>query len=717
MQKKTMLLATLVISSLFCPALFAVDGCSAFDKKYCIENDYLGRSLAIVEGKLKTVAIVNKRFGNKTIIPSSCEEFRIRISQGTHTTGTDTTLTTDDFQVESFSHYPLEGKIGKGFAFRLKNKAHLLTVTVSYELRDAESYIRKRLTILSGKPVTLERIDVEAIGARDAYQPYSEKLITAKGPNRWKPGLGQPLFTTETGTFWGIEFPAANNFVKDGTLYCGYLWGREIEANHTYNTYRAVVGVSDDPEYTSDAFYEYINHIRVRPLRLRVQYNSWFDYGGGVNKDKFKSSVTRIHDELVVKRGNKPFQAQVIDDGWQDTEGWKETVWKVNHKFDHDFSTSLRTVRDAKSELGIWLSPQCNFGAKRAVPDMRKNGFEALENWMSLAGPNYMKALEQRMLELTGLGISYFKLDGCFGHLNTREFDIYGDKHGLPYMPQLGLEGLKPNSQELNDPKYDELKIYYLVAGSEKLMQIFKKMDEINPDVYIVISNGAWLSPWWMMHCDTVWMINAGDAAGGSDRTQELVYRDGIYYDIWVKENTHYPQNSLFNHEPKKTKTGESKDAFRDYLYMNMSRGTGFIELYIKTFKLADQDWDVLSEGLHWAGHIFPTFGRSTMHGGNPKKDEVYGFTGWNAKQGYVSIHNPGDKAKSYTFKLNRKFGLLPDSGQFNLSSPIQRCVKGLNKDYRYGDSLTLDLDPKEIIILNFDKDNVDWKLLRDLQK
>ena len=96
---------------------------------------------------------------------------------------------------------------------------------------------------------------------------------------------------------------------------------------------------------------------------------------------------------------------------------------------------------------------------------------------------------------------------------------------------------------------------------------------------------------------------------------------------------------------------------------------------------------------------------------------QVYGFTGWNKTQGYVSIHNPGDKTQSYTFTLDRKFGLHPDSGTFNLSSPILRCVKGLKKQYSYGDSITINIEPKGIIIINFDKMIVDWKVLRDLQK
>jgi hypothetical protein len=241
-------------------------------------------------------------------------------------------------------------------------------------------------------------------------------------------------------------------------------------------------------------------------------------------------------------------------------------------------------------------------------------------------------------------------------------------------------------------------------------------MSRVNPDVYIVISNGAYLSPWWLMHCDAVWMINAGDAAGGSDRTEELVYRDGVYHEIWKNDRTHYPMNSLFNHEPKKVNSGESAESFRDYLYMNMSRGTGFIELYLKTFALSQSDWDVLAEGLHWVEHVFPTFTRAHMHGGDPRLKQVYGFTAWNAEQGYVSIHNPDDTEQTYTLSIDRDIGLLPKKTVFHTSSPLDRSLDGLKATYMYGDDLSVALKPKEIRIINFGTEKHCWMTIKALQ-
>ena len=56
-------------------------------------------------------------------------------------------------------------------------------------------------------------------------------------------------------------------------------------------------------------------------------------------------------------------------------------------------------------------------------------------------------------------------------------------------MPQLGLEGFSSNDERLNDSRYDELKLYYLTAGTERLMKIFNRLGEVNPDIFIAITS------------------------------------------------------------------------------------------------------------------------------------------------------------------------------------------------------------------------------------
>lgn len=680
---------------------------------HSLENQHIKRVISTDNNQLTTTSIVNKR-AQRTLTPKACAEFSLRLSQGTNKPNTVFTLTSKDFD-----HVSTEQTDKQQLVVSLQNQQHQIEVEVHYSLEGDAFYMRKHLEITSKQAICLERVDVDALSFDDAYQPYQEKKITAVAPWQWKPGLGQPLYTTQTATFWGTEFPASLNYVDGQKLRCGYLHGRLLKPSKTYTTYPAVMGVSDDPAFTSDSFYDYINEIRVRPLRLQTQYNSWFDYHGGVSRKSFIKSVNTVNDELCLKRGVTPLKAYVIDDGWQDSNkksDWSDKVWKVNKKFDPHFADSQAAVQSAGSSLGLWLSPGCNFGAKKVVPTLRAKGWGGLDNYMSLADTIYMDKLEQRMVELTAQGTTYFKLDGLFGHLNLRDFDIDGAAHGVPTMPQLGTKGWRSDDKRLNDSKYDELKLYYLTVGTERMMRIFQQMAKKNPEVYIVISNGAYLSPWWLMHCDAVWMINAGDAAGGSSRTKELVYRDSVYHNIWAKEKTQYPMNALFNHEPKKTKSHESKETFRKYLYMNMSRGTGFVELYIKTFALKDYDWDVLAEGLLWVEDIFPTFERSRMHGGDPKENEVYGFTAWNSDRGYISIHNPAATSQTYTITLDRSFGLVPGKTSYQLSSPIADSLIGLNEKYNYGESFNLTLKAGEIRILNFDQQKRDWSTLKALQ-
>ncbi|HOR96829.1 MAG TPA: hypothetical protein PLZ74_00475 [Kiritimatiellia bacterium] len=689
---------------------------NTFAQRFTIENHALRRTLTTEGGVLRTEEIENKL--NKSVTPlSQAPEFRLRFSEGTHRPETAFTLTSADFELATIKQAPR--KDSEPLSFTLRNAKHGITIAVAFSVNATDAFLHKQLTVTSGKPITLERIDVDALTLPDAYQPYTTREITAQAPARWSPGLGQPLYGAKSATFWGVEFPAADNLVNEKLLLSGYLWGRQLQAGVPYKSYRAVMGVADDPAFVSDAFRDYITQRRVRPLRLQTQFNSWFDRGRGVNKENFKEAVEKIHKELVVERGCAPLKAYVVDDGWQDVHAdWSGKVWKVNSKFDADFASTLTVIREAKSTLGLWLSPGCLFGASAQVDKLRGQGFEALDVWMSMAGPKYMQALEDRVLELTKQGVGFFKLDGIFGHLNRRTFELKGDKYGLPIMPQLGIEGFKSDDKRLNDSKYDELKIYYLTAGTERLMEIFKKQAAINPEVYIVISNGAWLSPWWLMYIDSVWMINAGDAAGGSSRTEELVYRDSIYYKIWTEQKTQFPISALFNHEPKKTGSNESKEVFRKYLYMNLARGTGFVELYITPRNLAAYDWDVIAEGLQWVKEVFPTFSRAKMFGGDPGKREVYGYTGWQGGVGYIALHNPSEEPSDFVCRLDRAFGLQQSERpeRFIVSSPLEGSTRGLPDKVQYGDTMTIRLEPREIRIINFDVASRDWSALKTLQ-
>lgn len=672
-------------------------GCtSTFAETFTVKGSSVSRELELSDSKLHTTRIINHLDG-KELKAGKSFEFVLHMQDGT-------TLTSDDFSVSATSQSnPGELKVN------LQNSSADLQAELNYTYSSSDKVIRKTLSLTSKKGLSLDKVELEHMALTQAYQPYTINQTTAKGASQWRPGIGQPLYTKESGSFWGVEFPASLNNVADGNLSCAHYVSTAIKPSETWTSHSSVCGTSDKPEFIKDAFFSYIDSSRAHAFRLQTQYNSWFDFGPGVTKDSFLESVKTVNEELVTKRGVPSLSAYVIDDGWQDKGAdWSKTgVWPINKgRFSEDFVDSRKALKDIDSNLGLWLSPGCLFGAQAAIPKMKAAGWQSLDPWMSMTGEQYMDSLEKRMVHLAENGTTFFKLDGIFGHLNTRNFVV---------------EGFKGSEKELNDTKYDEAKFRYLSAGTERLTKIFHKVRKVNPDVFIIVSNGAWLSPWWLQSADTSWMINAGDAAGGADRTAELLYRDRVYYNLAVKEDTQFPLCAIFNHEPKKTKSGETPEVFRNYLYANMARGTGFVESYIKTKQLKPADWDVLAEGLLWVHQVAPTFPRARMHGGNPQKVEPYGYTGWKDKIGYVSVFNPAKEGKTYSITLNREFGIpaeIKDGTVYYLSSPLASSTDGLEKTYKVGDTIKLTLKPETTYILNFQQDKAqDWSALQKLQE
>ena len=675
----------------------------SYPRFFTLQNESLARTLMVDHGVLRTSLMVNKQSGVR-MVPTACPEFSVRFSQGTDKPGTAVTLTSADFKVKGFRCDTVSDE--RWCVYTLSNRKYGLNVSVEYRMNVNDFYGRKQLSLTWKRPYTIEKVDVEAIAFPDAHQNYNIHQISPDKHGGWKPGLGQPVYTTRSAIFWGTEFPASFNTVDaDGLIACGYYRGKAQAAGKAYRTYASVYGVAPDAASLDDAFYDYIDRIRIRPARLQVQYNSWFDYGNRVTRETFARSVRKVNHELVDKRGCDPLDAYTIDDGWEDKGShadWRQKVWTINKKFSPDFASSLALVDSVHSHLGLWLSPASIFGARSMVARMRDYGWEALDYGMSMSGEKYMSKLQERMVELARLGVSYFKLDGIFGHLNLRDFELQG--RGTAAMPQLGLDGMSTHDARLNDARYDELKSYYLSAGTERLMQILDTLHRVNPSIFLSLSNGAYLSPWWLMHADIVWLINCSDAAKGQSRSGELAYRDHVYYDIWVKDHTKFPMNSIFNHEPKKLSARETPEDFRNYLLMSLSRGTGFIELYVKVDSLKARDWDVLADGLKWARRMFPTFKHVRYHGGDPKRGQVYGYTAWTDRQGYISIHNPSDAPKTYHVVLDKTMGVVGNGNCRPLLVAGSSANVSLRPVYAVGDGFDVSLAPHDIVVMEFNR-------------
>ena len=64
----------------------------------------------------------------------------------------------------------------------------------------------------------------------------------------------------------------------------------------------------------------------------------------------------------------------------------------------------------------------------------------------------------------------------------------------------------------------------------------------------------------------------------------------------------------------------------------------------------------------------------------------------------------PSQTAKSYSFTLDRRLGLLPNSGPFQLSVTHGESAKELEKEWKFGETVTLKVQPQEVIVLDFQR-------------
>ena len=483
-----------------------------------------------------------------------------------------------------------------------------------------------------------------------------------------------------------IEFRPVGDTI--GRVTTGYDWGRSIGAE-TYVTHSSVCGAGADADCVGEAFLEYIRAICAHPARMYIQNNNWWDSGWRVDAGSFIESVQSIRKHLAEK-GVKPLDSYMIDHGW-----WTHSpdIWDVDiAKFPEGLRNVQSEVESGGSKLGLWLSPSSSYGqGDRLVA----KGYEMVDKSRRgkkigcLAGPGYVHYLKEKILwYMREYNVESWKLDGWFDGGS-----VCGDPtHGHP----VGKNGK-----------------YYLTASIEAWIEIFEAMRLQNPDVYINITCWTWLSPWFLMYVDSVWLNNATDqgwSGDGTDQDQQLNYRDGRIYHIVKTNKIQFPLWGLFHLDPikeriryfnKLNQMSEEIDDFRNYMYMTFSRGCGLATLHLAPSIMNEEEWQATADALKWTEKNFESLNHTCMIGGDPDEGEVYGYSGWTSRDGVISLRNPTSTTRTFQLTLDRSIGVVPESSPFfwKTAFPSEKYEVGL---YSYGDTISATLDPFSVLIWEF---------------
>ncbi len=568
-------------------------------------------------------------------------------------------------------------------------------ITFSVDVRYFEKgdVLAKSMTIRTDNDVFLDYVTMDEMEVdTDKFywsRPVVKEVITIPS---YIAALGQPVYNN---TIWAsLHTPVGDNYVENGKTILKYHIGRNIsEFEDGYNTPQSIIGASIAPTMLAakDSFFAYIYTFARKPS-MYITYNSWYDYMLDINTDIINTSFTEIHDEFE-KSGLRPLDCYVIDDGWCDY--WTNAFWKIKEdKFPDGFLAESELTRSFGSHFGLWVGPRGGYTSDTYPYAKRlgKIGYFVSRNSMDICtgAPKYIEDLGDRMIYfMKERNVEYFKLDGfswCQCKNKNHGHPVGNDKDGL----------------------------YYYTFLWEEWLKVFKKMKEVNPNVFINLTSYAHCSPFFLEYASAIWMNNANDMGyigKGTSIDQCLNYRDGRYYNLQNERQVQLPSQYIYNHEPnygqrnynpplpdpsKKTVIYTDEE-FEKYLLSCLMRGSGFIELYYSPSLMKEGNkYAINARVLKWVEDNFEIIANSTYFGGLPVEGKVYGYIGTHGKKAIISFRNPTDQPANYTIDLAE---YTFRTGEYKMSEYYpDKTEFGLQK----GD-LTVSLKPYEVKIFEIE--------------
>jgi hypothetical protein len=528
-------------------------------------------------------------------------------------------------------------------ALHFKRERIPLEVRVTYRLEPGAFYVRRQLAV---RDLESGSHFLRWIWPRRGYIPGVRKLI--------KPGgFGQPVafLEAEGGAFFGLEYPTAENSLMHTStgsleLRCGQVMGERIGESWIESEW-VVQGIVPDTE-VKQWFWKYLDSIRVAPLKPYLLYNSWYDLRAPVMVEDASRALTErnilrtiesFRQRMVNERGLE-LDAFVLDDGWD----VYESDWVLSAaQFPNGLAPVSEALRRMGSQLGIWIGPIGGYSHRDwRIGWMKDRGYEVVGDQFCVAGKKYKTLLKERVTEfIRNDGARYFKWDGI-------QFSCSEPGHG--HLPD----------------------IYSRRAVMEAVIDLCRTARTEDSDVFLNITSGTWLSPWWLKYANTIWMQGSdygyANVPSISQRDRAMTYRDTVLYDDLIDKRFWFPIANLMTHGIIKghlQKLGgeaEPLDKFTDNALLYFARGISMGELYISPDLLSDEEWDALAMSIRWAKDRFPVLDSTEMIGGNPEGRNPYGYVHFEGRRGIIAARNPFMEPKTLNVHLLPAMGLDPSA-------------------------------------------------------
>jgi len=528
-----------------------------------------------------------------------------------------------------------------------------------------EEFISRQGNITDERPGGHDNAAMIRAEGGSTYQQVNEQVSGQQENNRIikKGAFGQPCAVDFAGggVFFGIEYPAADNDISRKnarTFYirCIELIGTVVRQPWVKSQW-VVEGLAPD-QHIKDWFFNYLPDIQVAPNKPYALYNSWYDLRSplypGVAPDHVMNEKNILHiihlfRKNMIDRYHIHLDAFVLDDGW-DTY---DSDWVLRSStFPHGLAPIVDSLKVLGTTLGMWFGPTGGYSFRmRRINWMKAHGYETVgstpnDEMMDIAGPRYSRLLRRRTSSFDRQGVGYFKWDGI-------QFSSSEPGNGHP----VGYHSRR--------------------AALEKVIAMCRAVRAVNPETYLNITSGTWLSPWWLKYANQIWMqgedygyadvpsINARDAA--------VTYKDYVLYDDLHNQDVWFPVSNMMTHGIIKGDLAnlggqdDPLDRFTDDAVLYFGRGVSMYEMYISPDLLNPGEWNALSSTLNWARDRFKVMEKTYMIGGDPTLGQAYGYVHFLGDSGIIAIRNPVMLPSEITLKLDPGQGLDRKAGSLVL--------------------------------------------------
>jgi hypothetical protein len=621
-----------------------------------LENNAIAWQWDLSSGKLAST-LNDKADGTLLNINSEC--FQLVLGDGRRIKASDFKLVgaprTEELSTEPKSPALAHHFAGRQMGLEFSDARDHLMANWKASLREGSTYMQQELTLrASGGDVWLKEI----------------VLFDQQVPGAKTVGVvdGSPVVA---GTFFcGYEHPMAQNTVAgDHYVRCRLARNTALKDGETL-VQSFVLGVIP-PHQMRRGFLAYIERERAHPYRPFLHYNSWFDIAWDKQKYNEAQSLDAIEQfgrQLVQERGVQ-MDSFLFDDGWDDNK----TLWKFHAGFPNGFTPLKAAAAKYHAGIGVWLSPFGGYdeARKQRLKHASQFGYETNGSGFSLAGPKYYQLFHGICLQMIQkYGVNLFKFDGL-------------------------AAGAKANQDGLT-------------RDGDAMLRLATDLRATDPNIYINQTTGTWPSPFWLLHVDSTW--RGGDdhnfQGKGSWCQQWMTYRDVQTYDNVVKAAPLYPLNALMLHGIIYATNASHLAAMTDEDFAGQVReffgnGTQLQEMYITPQLLNSQNWDDLAEAAKWSRANADVLVDTHWIGGNPGKDEVYGWASWTPRKGILVLRNPDDKPADFIAEVKNIFELPAGAvNTFHLHSTWKKDRSQPEIKIGSSEPYTFHLKPFEVLVL-----------------